>query len=198
MTVYRHRASGPGPAGDIWIVTMHSSGSATLSSAHAAWQAAVNSFITSGLGPHWPTAQQVTGLQTDQLDPSTGKNVAQATSAVTYKGTGGGAAIDQRSSVVTGLRTTVPTRAGRGRMYWPPVQDTDLTATGLIASAVATSVASSLASALTTMATTSVPVIYHRPTRTTTTITAVTVGQVLGTQRRRTNKVAPSYASASV
>lgn len=198
MPTFRHRASGPGTAGDVWTVTMHSTSSDSLSNVHTAWQTAVADFLGTTLGPYWASQQECNSLQTDQLDPSTGKNVAQANSTVSLKGTGEGNAIDPRSSVVTGLRTATPTRAGRGRMYWPAVQDTSLTADGLISAAVCTAIAAGLADALGTMATTAQPVIYHAELRTTTAITSVTVGQVLGTQRRRTNKVAPSYASASL
>lgn len=175
---------------------MHSSGPATLAAAHSAWQTAVSQFITAVLGTYWAVDQQCTALQTDQLDPATGRNVAQANSAVSYKGTGAGNPIDPRSCVVTGLRTALPTRSGRGRMYWPAVQDSSLSPTGLILSSVATAIANGWSSALNTMATTSQPVIYHPLTRTTTAVTSVTVGQVLGTQRRRTNKIPPGYASS--
>lgn len=198
MPTFRHSATGPGPAGDIWTITMHSSGSADIATVQAAWNTAVGSFITSDLGPMWSTETQCTQTQTDQLDPATGKNVLQASNAVTYKGTGAGQALPQRASVVTGLRTATPTRSGRGRMYWPAPSASELTTTGDLLSAAAATLATGLAAVLNTFSATSQPVIYHRLTRTSTPVTTVTVGVVLGTQRRRTNKVAPSYASATL
>lgn len=199
MTIYRHTASGPGTAGDIWTVTMHSSSSASLTAAHSAWQTAVTGFWDSAsAGAYWSTLTQVTDLETDQLDPTTGRNVAQARSAVTLKGTDTGQVLPPRVAMVTGLRTALPTRSGRGRMYWPAPTDSFLTTSGLLLSTTATAVAGFWATELGNMATTSPPVILHRASMDTTPITSVTVGVVLDTQRRRTNKVAPSYASASL
>lgn len=199
MTIYRHTASGPGTAGDIWTVTMHSSSSATLSSAHSAWTAALTALWgSSSAGQYWSTLTQLTDAQTDQLDPVTGRNVAQDRSALDLKGTDAGQVLPPRVAMVTGLRTDLPTRSGRGRMYWPAPTDSYLSTTGLLLSTTASAVATDWATALGTMATTSPPVILHRASMDTTPVTSVTVGVVLDTQRRRTNKVAPSYASASL
>lgn len=199
MATYRHRASGPGPAGDIWTVTMHSTGAGPLASAHGAFVTAVTEFWGGDYGDLLTVDQQCTSIVTDELDPSTGKNTAQAITSVSLKGSRSAEpTTPQRASIVTGLRTALPTRAGRGRMYWPGPAGSALTVDGELTSIDATNVAVGWAAALATMASTSAPVIYHRSTRTTTLVTSVTVAVVLGTQRRRTNKVAPSYASSAL
>lgn len=175
---------------------MHSSGSSLLADVQNAWDAAVDAFITGTLGPLWSTQTQCTQTKTDQLDPATGKNVAQATKSVTYKGTGTGQALPQRVALVCGLRTATPTRAGRGRMYWPGPDTLALTPAGELNSTDAATIATGLAAAIATMNSTSAAVIYHRLIRTTTPVTAITVGTILGTQRRRTNKSANSYELA--
>jgi len=212
MTLYRHRVSGPGSAGDIWTTTMHSSGAASLATVHAAWTTFVNSFITSVLGPMWPNEVGATQTLTDQLDANGLHNVGQLTSSISGGGTGVGGTLSPRSCVVIGLRSSVPTKAGRGRMYWPAPDATHLLGTGNLASADAAALSTGFSTRLTTFKATSQPVILHRGhdarivggvpeplvPSTFDNIVSVTVGVVLGTQRRRTNRVANSYASTSV
>lgn len=178
---------------------MHSSGAGALADIHTAWSTLVASMFSGAYGGLLTVDQLVDQVITDALDPVTGKNTAQARSAVTYKGSLAAEPVTpQRSSIVFGLRTALPTRAGRGRMYWPGPAGSKLTNTGELASADANTIAAELATALGTFSATSTPVIYHRASKTSTTVTQVTVGLVLGSQRRRTNKVSPSYASANV
>ena len=78
MTTYRHRVTGPGSAGDIWVSTLHSSSANTLASVHTAWTTFVNSFCSGTLNAMWNTHQSATEVITDQLDPVTGKQTAKA------------------------------------------------------------------------------------------------------------------------
>src|SRR5574337_1274022 len=130
MTIFRHRISGPGPAGDIWVNTMHSSSNATLAQAHAAWVALIGKFYATVMEPLWSTQVEATACETDQLDPATGKNVGQIQSDLTIKGTGTGLQLPQRMAVVVGLRTNLPTRAGRGRVFVPAPDSTPLVVKG--------------------------------------------------------------------
>lgn len=198
MTFYRHRCSGPGPAGDIWITSMHSSSTAALQDVHDAWVGFCNTFLNDTLGPMWSTEQQAQSYVTDELSPTTGRNVRQSISAVTVKGTGTGFALPQRDSVVIGLRTVVPTRAGRGRMYWPAPASDHLTADGLLIATDAQGLANGFATAMTPFQAVAQPVIFNRDQLTGQLVSRITISQVLGTQRRRTNKVAPSYAEADI
>lgn len=197
MTVYRSRIFGPGPAGDVWNTTLHTSSSQDLATVHTAVGTFIGAVFTE-IGPMWSTEQQITGYTTDALDPNTGKNTAQQSSALTMKGSGSGNALDQRACITFSLRTALPTRAGRGRMYWPGLDDTHLTTTGLWSSTDCQSLATAAASALGTLAGTAQPVIYHRDSRTFTAITQVEISQIVNTQRRRTNKVLPNYQSANL
>lgn len=203
MPIFRHRVTGPGPAGDVWSTGLFSSGSASLGTAHDAWDDFVSSFIGSDMAGLWPTETQATETITDQLDAAGHHNVAQARTSVTYKGTGTGLQLPQRAAVVIGLRTALPTRSGRGRMYVPAPDSSSLTADGILSSTVADALAGDAATALETMTAIVQVVIAHRDPVTkgisgTTPVTYVTVGQVLGSQRRRTNKVPPNYQSADL
>lgn len=200
MPIYRHRITGPGPAGDIWTTGLFSSGTASIGTAHDAWADFAASFFGSDMAALWPTETQTSEIITDQLDAEGHHNVAQMRDAVNYKGTGAGLQLSQRSAVVVGLRTALPTRSGRGRMYVPAPDSSSLTSDGLLSSTVADSISGDAATALETMTQIVQVVIAHRDPTTggissTTPVTSVTVGQVLGTQRRRTNKVPNNYQS---
>ena len=198
MTIYRHRVTGPGSAGDIWVSTLHSSSANTLASVHTAWTTFVNSFCSGTMNAMWNTHMSATETITDQLDPVTGKNVAQSISSITQVGTGAGGTPSPRVCIVVGLRTALPTRAGRGRMYWPAPDDGHFATTGKFVDADCTTIATGFATALTTFKATATPVVFHRSHLTFDTITNVTVGDIPGTQRRRTNKDTQVYATHTV
>lgn len=198
MTIFRHTVSGPGPAGDIWIASAHSAGDGTTGAAHTQWLNVLSAFIGDTLEAMWSTEQQATEATTTSLSATTGKNVEQVRSALSYKGTGTGLTLPQRSSVVIGMRTALADRSGRGRAYYPAPDTTHITAEGTLAAAAQTALATAYADAIAAAAAVVSFGVFHRPTLNITPITQITVGQVLGTQRRRTNKVAPAYASADV
>jgi hypothetical protein len=158
----------------------------------------VSSFFSGAYAAMIPNDVTLTELATDQLDGVTGRNTAQTKSAVALVGTGAGATQSPRACLVVGLRTALPTRAGRGRMFWPAPDATHMTATGLLSGTDATSLANAFGTALTTFKTTAQPVVWHQKTKTFDSVTYVTVGTILGTQRRRTNRVFNSYASKTV
>lgn len=189
---------------------MHSSGAGSLATVHAAWVTLLNGFIGTTLAPMWPNETQATSAITDQLDANGLHNVAQLSSTLTQPGTGAGATLSPRDCVVIGLRTTVPTKAGRGRMFWPAPDSGHLTSSGNLVAADATAIAGGFQTRLTTFKATSQPVILHRGhdanhppgtplvASTTDNVVQVSVGVIVGTQRRRTNKVANAYSNATV
>jgi hypothetical protein len=198
MTLFRHRVSGPGSAGDVWVSTLHSTGAASLAEAHNAWFSFLNSAISNHLVGWWVPATSARTAITDQLDELTGKNVAQKTSALNIIGSDTGSATSPRDCVVVGLRTDLPTRAGRGRMYLPGPSGDHYTATGRFIQAEMGMIAQDFAGEIERMSAVVQPVIYHRAERTTTPITRVTVGDIPGVQRRRTNKDTVNYSAAAV
>jgi hypothetical protein len=201
MTLYRHRIAGPGSAGDTWNTRFHSNGAASLAAVHTAFQTFVTAVMTNALAAMWPNEFSITELTTDQLDGVTGKNVAQTKSAVSLVGTGTGATPSPRDCLLVSLRTAVPTKAGRGRMYWLAPDSTHTTPTGLLNSTDATSLSNAFGNALTTFKVTSQPVIAHIKRGSVPTfdsITQVWISTTFANQRRRTNKVLTSYASKVV
>jgi hypothetical protein len=194
MPIYRHRVTGPGSAGDVWVSTLHSEGIAPLADAHEAFRAFVNAALGGSLKTFWATTTGATRIITDQLDPISWKNAAQLDDLNTITGTGTGKAPSPRACLVVGLRTPLPTRAGRGRMFLPSPSSDHYATTGKFVDADMVTLASEFGGALATMRGVVTPVIAHRSSHTTTPITRVTIGDIPGTQRRRTNKDAQNYA----
>lgn len=107
-----------------------------------------------------------------------------------------------QSSLVYTLRTQVPGRRTRGRMYWPFLTATML-ATGQISTSVVTLAAraSSFADMLNALCAagpsgTHIPVIVSKAGGTVTPVTSVRVGNIMDTQRRRRDALVESFGSA--
>jgi hypothetical protein len=198
MTLFRHRVSGPGSAGDVWVSTLHTTGVASLNIAHAAWADFVTNTINAALKPMWAPTTTATQLVTDQLDDITWKNVAQFVSAINIVGTSAGNAVSPDNCIVIGLRTDLPTRAGRGRMFLPSPSATHYQASGRFVEADCATLADAWANSMQNLRNTLEPVIAHRGPKTTTPITRVTVGDIAGQQRRRSNKATQTYSSTFV
>jgi hypothetical protein len=198
VTIYLHKMSGPGSAGDLWISTLHTSGAANLATAHSAWSTFVTAIFNNGFKTRWPVPNQITGLSTVALDPVTGRQTAVTSSGVALVGTAAGQALSPRDSIVISLRTALPTKAGRGRMYMPGPDAGHLTTSGLLTGTDATAIATAVGAAMTTLKATSQPVVYHAKTKTVDNILTVMIGQVLATQTRRTNRVFNAYSSATI
>lgn len=198
MPYFRHRVTGPNPGGDVWVSTMHSNSANTLASVHTAWTTFINNFFSTTYNALMPNEQSATGTVTDQLDPVTGRNVAQVSSTITQVGTGTGGTPSPRNCLVVQLLTTLPTRSGRGRMFLPSPDVSHYTANGQFDSAMVSTVSSAFAAGLTTFKATSQPVVFHRDTKTGTNLSGIKIGVIVGTQRRRTNKDLNTYSSNNV
>lgn len=198
MPYFRHRVTGPNPGGDVWVSTMHSNSANTLAAVHTAWTTMINTFFSGTYNALMPNEQSATGTITDQLDPLTGKNVAQASSTISQVGSGAGGTVSPRNCLVASLVTALPTRAGRGRMYLPPPDATHFTSVGQFDATMISTISSAFAATMTTFKATAQPVIFHRATLTGTNVTAVKFGVIVGTQRRRTNKDLNTYSSNNI
>jgi hypothetical protein len=191
--------SGPGSAGDVWICTLHTTSASNLATVHGAWQDFCANVYVAQLRQLWTAATAITDMETVQLDPVTGKQVSAIATGDSMSGTDAvGHILSPRDCVVISKRTALPTKAGRGRMYIPAPSSAHLGTNGLLAGTVATNLANIFASAMATMKPTATPVVYHHATKSVDIITHVAVGQVLGTQTRRTNRVFNAYATGNV
>jgi hypothetical protein len=198
MAIFRHVMGGPGAAGDVWTSRLHTIGTGTIDAAQAAWEAFIAQFpLVAGVSGFWPGEVQIDQASTYQLDPLTGKSTALRLGSASVAGTSTGDASPPRDCLVVGLRTAKPGPGGRGRMYLPLVARTSLEANGLILSSVQTSLAAFFANILNDMASSGfTPVVWRQGSTTGDIITSVTISAVPGSQRRRSNKIAPRYESA--
>lgn len=197
MALYAHVAKGTWNSVS-WSFTLHTTGSLSVGDANAGWAGAV--------GDWWDTYKAyctadvvLTDASTATIDQPTGKQISRAETALTVAGTDDtGVLLPPQLAVVCSLRSSLATRAGRGRMYWPGPASDALTDGVLGATPLATFVTagSALFSALSSASLE--PVLYSRTTHTTQAITSFNVGNVLDTQRRRRDKLVESRTSAVV
>jgi len=177
---------------------MHSVGVGGLGPAHNAFVTFAEDFWNDTYKAMVSPGVSLTSLVTDQLDPVTGKNTIQAQTGEDIIGTGAGQQVDPRSCMVVGLLTSTPTRAGRGRFYLPGPDASHYADTGEFLEATTTAVALSIAAKIGVMNVDSVVSVYHRATKTATNASAIRVGTIAGTQRRRTNKSPNTYSTSAI
>jgi hypothetical protein len=124
----------------------------------------------------------------NELD-GTGKQVDQSIQSLALVGTDVNETLPPQVSVAVSTRTTLPTRAGRGRFYLPPFT-VDTVDTFRLAATARGQVAAAAKGMLDHLNSDGFqPVIYHRFTGGTTNITAIDVGNVFDNQRRRRNQL---------
>jgi hypothetical protein len=218
MTIFRGTLIALGTGGEALSSTLHLSSSGSLASVNTAWNAFCTGIFTGALAARWSTAVSLEETVTDQLDPTTGKNVAQLRQANIHAGTATDKPQSPRDCVVVSLRTATPTRAGRGRMFWPAPTVASTDGAGKLTDAARTAFSTAFAAALGTLGATATPVVYHRPTVFRTTynrktgvgtdhaasvataipIIVVSIGNKLGTMRSRDNQTSNSYLAASI
>lgn len=200
MTIYRHTVKGSYP-GESWSCTFHTQSTLALTAAQNAWTTAWQiwwnglSAPTDNLDQLVSNTVECTSLVTSQLDPVTGKQIARAEDDVTLVGTSTNAPLPpQVSAGVTWLSNSA-TKEGRGRMYLPSFSTVTVAAGRLgtasrgIVKIGADNFLASLSGAGAT------PIVFNRKTLAATVITIPRVGDVFDTQRRRRDKLVPSYIS---
>lgn len=206
VTTFRLIARGSTPEGETWNTGLHVTNvGGTVDDALTAWIAAFTLFMNGASPPAdsykqlMKTTSSLLGLEADELSPFTGRNVTQAISTTTIAGTSTADEVPSQVCPVLSLRTALPTKAGRGRMYLPPITIDATLATGFLdstaqsqASAAGQGMIQSLNGDGFTV------VILHRSDLSTTPVTAVDVANIAGTQRRRTHQLARTRVRNSV
>jgi hypothetical protein len=130
-----------------------------------------------------------TRARLDVLDIATAKTLYGYDLAPTLAGGNPVSAnLPTQCAVVVSLKTASSGPRFRGRMYMPPFTAASLTTDGRLLTATRDSLATAAAAWLTSIKATTpgwVPVVYSRTGGSTTAVTAVAVGDVIDTQRRR-------------
>lgn len=197
MAVYRHVMSGTTP-GEEWSCGVYSTSAGDLAAAQAAWNSAVGDFWTGHLDAIVTADVMVTETSTASIDPATGKQISRLLDDVSLPGVAAGEMLPFQCASNISWRTALATRAGRGRIYLPPLVSTVLDAGRLSASAVSTIVSAgeALVGGMNTGGL--ALILYGRTTHTQTPVTSADVGNVIDTQRRRRNKLIEARSSFAV
>lgn len=134
----------------------------------------------------------------DELDGSMQHNVSQGITTITLAGTGAGEPLPPQVAVVGSLISDVPTRAGRGRAYFPP-PTVDSMNSGKMATASRDIFANAWKNMLDNIGAAAggaYTVCIRHPNflpSAFTPVTRIKVGDVFDTQRRRRNKLKEAY-----
>lgn len=205
MSFYRLTARGHLPQGEQFAFSLHCQNvGGTIAGAGAAWHTALGLLWNGVATPAdsikqcVPTTIGVDASVADQLDPLTGKNDLQLVTTETLVGTNASDPMVNQDSVVVSMRSARATRAGRGRFYLPPFGEDQTTAGLLLAtpqgqvSVAAQKMVQSLNGAGYIVG------IFHRGTITQDAVVSVDVSSVVGTQRRRRDKVIGTRNSHTV
>lgn len=205
MTFYRLTARGHLPQGEIFTFTLHCNNiSGTLSGAGAAWHTALG-LLWNGVATPADSIKQIISTTigidasvVDALDPLTGKNDAQLTTAETLVGTNATDPLVNQDAIVVSLRTAKATKAGRGRFYLPPPSE-DQTTAALLQNTPRGQVTTAAQKMIQSLNGAGYIVgVFHRGSITQDNVVSVDVSNVLGTQRRRRDKIVPVRSSATV
>lgn len=195
MTLYLHRFQGKCAGGDQFIYGWHANSARTLANAQAAavtWNAVVWNGAAAGNGfkDHVTADVSMLNVTTTEINILTGKQLARADTAQVIPGVAAGNAMPADVALVISKRTSLPTRAGRGRMYLPQPAASQLTTQGRVLPDLVNDLIDSLTAAWTGYNSgTDRPVIFGRATHSTLNLTSFDVGDLYDTQRRRENKV---------
>lgn len=205
MTFYRLSARGHLPQGEIFTFTLHCNNiSGTLSGAGAAWHTALG-LLWNGVASPADSIKQcisttigIDASVVDALDPLTGKNDAQLTTAEALVGTNANDPLVNQDAVVVSLRTAKATKAGRGRFFLPPFGE-DMTTAGLLLATPRGQVATAAQKMVQSLNGAGYIVgVFHRGTITQDNVVSVDVSNVVGTQRRRRDKIVAVRSSLTV
>lgn len=205
MTFYRLTAKGHLPQGEVFSFTLHCQNiGGTTSGAGAAWHTALGLLWNGVASPAdsikqcIPTSIGIDASVVDALDALTGKNDEQLVTAETLVGTNATDPLVNQDAVVVSLRTAKATKAGRGRFYLPPFGE-DQTTAGLLLATPRGQVATAAQKMVQSLNGAGYTVgIFHRSSITQDAVVSVDVSNVVGTQRRRRDKIVPVRSSLSV
>jgi len=188
VALFHHTFSGTTP-GETWSFNVHTTGSGTLASAQAGAVAAASALWTGALDAFIADDVILTEVSTASLDEATDRQISRLADDVNLPGVSVGESLPFQCALGVSWKTDLATRAGRGRIYLPPISVANMAAGRVGAGSVAGIVTAVNAfwGALDTAGLSLV--IRHKAVHSSTTVTGGNVGNVIDTQRRRRNKL---------
>jgi hypothetical protein len=204
MPIFHLRAEGHWTGGDIWTYGIHVDSALTTTALATAWAAALTDQWTGAGTP----AGALQTLYTDQiivdnavavmLNTATAKQLERADVPLSIAGTSTGEQMPPQVALTVSLRTSLPTRAGRGRFYLPGMS-TSVLANGRLAAANQTAVLNASARMLNSLIDAgATPGVWTTGLLNPRIINRVEVGDVFDTQRRRRDKLVESRVALPI
>lgn len=188
MPLFHHTFSGTTP-GEGWSFNVHTTGAGTLAAAQAGAVAAANAIWTGHLDALIAPLVSLTEVSTASIDETTDKQISRLADDVSLPGTATTEMLPFQVALAVSWKTALATRAGRGRIYLPPLAAGTVD-DGRPSAATVTAVVGGANAFWAALNTAGLQlVIRHKGPHTSTAVSGGNVGNVFDTQRRRRNKL---------
>lgn len=188
MPLFHSTFSGTTP-GETWSFGVHTTGAGTLASAQAGAVAAANALWTGALDDFISTDVILTEVSTASIDEATDRQISRLSDDVNLPGVSAGQSLPFQCALGVSWKTDLATRAGRGRIYLPPISVSNMAA-GRVGASSVTGIVAAVDAFWAALDTAGLAlVIRHKAAHSSTTVTGGNVGNVIDTQRRRRNKL---------
>lgn len=120
MPLYHHTFKGTTP-GESWSFNIHTTGAGDLAAAQAGAVAAANAFWTGHFDALTTADVAMTEVTTASLNEATDKQISRLADDVNLPGVATGQSLPPQVALGVSWQTNLATRAGRGRIYLPPI-----------------------------------------------------------------------------
>jgi len=188
MALFHHTFSGTTP-GETWSFNIHTTSAGTLASAQAGAVAAANALWTGQLDDFISADVLMTEVSTASLNEATDQQISRLADDVNLPGVSAGQSLPFQCALAVSWRTDFATRAGRGRIYLPPISVSNMAA-GRVGNSSVTGIVAAVNAFWGALDTAGLAlVIRSKSTHTSVAVTGGNVGNVIDTQRRRRNKL---------
>ena len=188
MPLFHHTFSGTTP-GETWSFNVHTTGAGTLAAAQAGAVAAATALWTGALDDFVSTDVLMTEVSTASIDEATDRQISRLADDVNLPGVSAGQSLPFQCALGVSWKTDLATRAGRGRIYLPPISVSNMAA-GRVGASSVTGIVAAVDAFWAALDTAGLAlVIRHKAVHSSTAVTGGNVGNVIDTQRRRRNKL---------
>lgn len=191
MALFRHMAHGTSP-GESWTFRLYTTGSGSLAAAQTTWISALEALWTGNLDAIVTPDVELLAGSTASITEATGAQISRLSDDVNDPGVASGEMLPFQCATSVTWTTAFATRAGRGRIYLPPLA-VSVIDTGRLSAAAVTTIVTSINAMWAALDTGGLALsLYGATSHVTTPVTGGNVGDVIDTQRRRRNKLIES------
>lgn len=198
MALFRHTARGTFP-GEIWTFNIHTIGALPVADANNAFAVGLQTLFDASMLALYAPDVEVTSAATASIDEATDKQITRVEDALGLSGTSVNEQLPFNLALVVSLRTSLATRAGRGRFYLPAMASNVL-AGGRLATASQTTILNAVTGFILTLSSAGLQTVVRnpQPVGENQLVNRVEVGDVFDQQTRRRNKLVEVRVGAAV